>query len=197
MITMNDNTGVISTTSSTMSGTYTLTLRNTGSYNITTFSLTISGSTPVPCLTEESKVLTENGYIDIGDLKIGDVVITSDDRKVKIQNIYYSELEGNLETYPCIVSKDSLGDNLPEKEFRISQGHLIRKGDNWIVPKEHFELDTSIERIKYYHIRLENYVSDHLVINNGVVVESLGKGLFDAIEYYKRQGKNYCIIVKK
>jgi hypothetical protein len=78
MITMNDNTGVISTTSSIIPGTYTLTLRNTGSYNITIFVLTISGSTPVPCLTEESKVLTENGYVSISDLKVKDTVISVD-----------------------------------------------------------------------------------------------------------------------
>ena len=45
-ITMNDNTGVISTTSSTIPGTYTITLRNTGSYNITQFILNVSLSPP-------------------------------------------------------------------------------------------------------------------------------------------------------
>lgn len=37
---MNASTGVISTTNSTIAETYTITLRNTGSYNITTFNLT-------------------------------------------------------------------------------------------------------------------------------------------------------------
>jgi hypothetical protein len=45
-ITMNDNTGKISTTSSTAPGTYTIVLRNTGSYNITQFILNVSLSPP-------------------------------------------------------------------------------------------------------------------------------------------------------
>ena len=45
-ITMNDSTGVISTTSSTVLGTYTITLRNTGSYNITQFILTVTSASP-------------------------------------------------------------------------------------------------------------------------------------------------------
>jgi hypothetical protein len=47
-ITINTSTGVISTTSSTISGTYTLYLNNSGSYNITTFTLTVTGTPPEP-----------------------------------------------------------------------------------------------------------------------------------------------------
>ena len=35
-----------------------------------------------------------------------------------------------------------------------------------------FRLDESQKIIKYYHIKLENYLTDDLVINDGVVVES-------------------------
>jgi hypothetical protein len=45
-ITINSTTGVISTTSSTAIGTYTLSIRNNGSYNITSFSLIVSGIIP-------------------------------------------------------------------------------------------------------------------------------------------------------
>ena len=45
-ITIDSTTGVISTTSSTSTGTYTLILRNDGSYNITSFSLTVTESPP-------------------------------------------------------------------------------------------------------------------------------------------------------
>jgi len=43
-ITINSTTGVISTTSSTVAGLYTIYVRNTGSYNITTFELTITNA---------------------------------------------------------------------------------------------------------------------------------------------------------
>lgn len=45
-ITIDNNTGSISTTSSTKSGTYILYIRNNGSYNITTFSLTVNSLSP-------------------------------------------------------------------------------------------------------------------------------------------------------
>lgn len=47
LITINGTTGVVSVPTSVVSGTYTVYLRNTGSYNITTFVLTVTGgSTP-------------------------------------------------------------------------------------------------------------------------------------------------------
>lgn len=46
-ITINSSTGSISTTTATVVGTYTITIRNLGSYNITTFVLTVTGAIPV------------------------------------------------------------------------------------------------------------------------------------------------------
>jgi hypothetical protein len=44
--------------------------------------------------------------------------------------------------------------------------------------------------IKYYHIKLENYITDHLVINNGVVVESLGNHPSDIYNnHYSKESK--------
>jgi hypothetical protein len=57
-ININNATGVISTTSSTPVGTYTLYIYNTGSYNITTFTLTVSQAvppTPTPTPTPSSQ----------------------------------------------------------------------------------------------------------------------------------------------
>lgn len=54
-ITMNDNTGVISTTSATAPGNYIITLRNTGSYNITYFYLTVAS--PIPSIANISSTI--------------------------------------------------------------------------------------------------------------------------------------------
>lgn len=187
--TINSVTGVITTSSNTPSGTYTVYIRNAGSYNITTIILTVNGSTPIPCLTEHTNILTPGGYVEIKKLKIGDLVTTSDDRHVEIKDIFHETVRGHAETYPCIVNKDSLGEGYPKKDFRISQLHLIKVGDKWIMPKQHFKLDTSIQTITYYHIRLEDYKKDHLVINDGVIVESLSNTTEDVIEYYRRIGR--------
>lgn len=70
-ISINNSTGVISTTSSTIPGTYILYIRNTGSYNNTTLSLSISEtpSPPVPdvpiCFPAGTPVLTDQGEVPI------------------------------------------------------------------------------------------------------------------------------------
>lgn len=184
--TINSVTGVITTSSNTPSGTYTIYIRNVGSYNISTLLLTVNGSSPIPCLTEDTEVLTPVGYIEIKKLRVGDYITTSDARNVEIKDIFHEEVRGHAETYPCIVPRDSLCLGYPKKDFKISQLHLIKVGDKWIMPKEHFNLDTTLDKITYYHIRLENYKTDNLVINRGVVVESLAKSNEDIIEYYRR-----------
>jgi hypothetical protein len=186
-ITINADTGAINTTTSTASGTYTIYIYNTGSYNITILSLIVGD---LPCLTEDTLVLTPNGYINIKQLCNGDNVITCDNRIVKIVNIYKSLIVGNDKSYPCIIPKNSISNNYPSETFKISQGHLIKHNKYWIYPKLYFKLDKSLKKIKYYHIKLENYITDNLVINNGIVVESLGNYPSDIpnIEYI-REGK--------
>ncbi len=184
-ITINNDTGSISTTINTFQTDYTLYIRNTGSYNITTVNLTVGDP---PCLTEDTIVLTPNGYVNVSTLRQGDSVITSDNRIVKIVKIYKSHVIGNNKTYPCIVPKNSIAPNYPSDTFKISQGHLIKYKNSWIYPRLYFPLDKSMNTIKYYHIKLENYITDHLVINNGVVVESLGNHPSDIYNHeYKKE----------
>ena len=186
-ITINAATGAITTTTSTAIGNYTIYIYNTGSYNITTLSLIVGD---LPCLTEDTNVLTPNGYVNIKILSKGDYVITSDNRVVEIMNIYKTHVVGNNKTFPCIIPKNSIAPNYPPNTFRISQGHLIKYNKYWIYPKLHFKLDKSMKTIKYYHIKLENYIIDHLVINNGVVVESLGNYPTDTINHeYNKESK--------
>ena len=170
-ITINDDTGIISTINSTIAGTYTITLRNTGSYNITTYSLTVLSR--IPCLTEDTMILTPNGYKNITKLKKGELVTTNDNRNVEIILIYNTTVTGNIKTYPCKIFKNSIGPNYPKEDLLISRDHLIKYKKYWIYPMKYFPLEKKQGIIKYYHIILPNYLTDHLVINNGVVVESL------------------------
>jgi hypothetical protein len=184
-ITINSTSGVVSTTSGTAPGTYVLYIRNTGSYNFTMFTLTVS-STVIPCLLEDTHVLTPSGYIKIQYLKKGDLVLTSDNRSVSIVNIFQTTVQGSNDTYPCKILKNEIHNMYPPEDLYISQNHLIKYGDTWILPRLLFRKDTSREIIKYYHIKLENYAVDHLVINNGIIVESLGDSKDDHIEYLNR-----------
>jgi hypothetical protein len=125
-------------------------------------------------------------------LKRNDYVITSDNRKVLIKEIYHTEVEGNEKNYPCLIKKKSIGSDYPLNDFLISRNHLIKYENKWICPKDNFPLYKLKDKINYYHIKLENFITDHLVINNGVVVESLGN--YDHSfneEYLIEQNKRY------
>ncbi len=204
-ITMNSTNGRIFTTTATTPGVYTIYLRNNGSYNNTRYILTVTAyippEPPVPCLTEDVEILTPSGYTNICDLKNGDHIITSDGRTVTIKNIFTTRVAGCLQTWPYLVAKNSIGPNYPPRDFRISGNHLIRAIDNnkWICPRRYFtadKLDKSRTEINYYHIELPNYITDHMVINGGTVVESLANNpynttpnLDNAREYYRRIGQ--------
>ena len=200
-ITINPTTGQLITTSSTSPNTYTVYVRNTGSYSITAVTLLVT-SAPVPCLIEGTNVLTPLGYRKVEELQKGQYVLTSDHRQVKIVNVYKSVLQGNPNSYPCLIKQGAIAPNYPPNDLRISQKHMIRythsegvnklqKGtkkqtEYWVMPAQYFSLDTSISQIKYYHIQLRNYKYDHLVINDGVVVESFGSTKEDFVEYRLR-----------
>lgn len=70
-ITINSTSGVISTTSATAVGEYTLYIRNTGSYNITTYVLTVTEPPPVsvqlgPTYTNNAMVFYKSGSLASG-----------------------------------------------------------------------------------------------------------------------------------
>jgi alpha-tubulin suppressor-like RCC1 family protein len=141
------------------------------------------------CLTEGTKVLTPNGYVDIENLKTGDFVTTDDDRCVKIENLYFDEVYGSSRTYPYIITKGGIGENYPPEDIKLSKGHLIKYNDKWLMPckLKDAKQDTSQNKIKYYHITLPNYITDNLVINGGAVVESNADGkLRHRYEYLRR-----------
>jgi hypothetical protein len=171
-ITINNTTGSISSSILTPSNIYTVYIRNNGSYHITTVILTITTPGPIPCLLEDTMVLTPNGYVNITELREGDEVITGNHKIVQITKIFETIAKGDEDSYPCIIPKNGIAANYPPSELKISQNHLIRYYNQWIRPKDYFPLDRSYKIIKYYHIRLENYLTDDLVINDGIVVES-------------------------
>ena len=177
-------TGVISTASGTIAGTYTIYVYSEGSYNLSIYTITVSA---IPCLIDSTMVLTPNGYVSVKYLKQNDYITTSDRREVKINYIFSSEISDPNETlYPCRIEKNSIAANYPPNDLYISQNHLIYYNHCWILPRLFYPLDTTRKTIKYYHIKLDNYNTDHLVIDNGVVVESLASSLEECSEYLNR-----------
>jgi len=140
------------------------------------------------CLTETVDVLTPTGYINIKNLRIGDKVITSDGRYSNIIGLHKSSIYGTDNTYPYIVPAGSITNNYPPMDITLSNRHcILTPSGGWVLPPQisNAVCDKSNTIINYYHIQLENYKSDHLVINGGTIVESWNNGV-DTTEYLKR-----------
>lgn len=178
-ITINSTSGAISTTSETAVDTYTIWIYNTGSYNVSQYTLTVTSV--LPCLTAGTTVLTPAGYVPVDTLRNGDKVVTSDGRRVPIVNIFTSSHTWCPRTCPRLIRKDSIAPGYPSQDFSISPKHLIkypsRQFELWLEPGAIFPRDKSQTEILYFHLKLPNYITDHLVINDGIVVESLSLDL--------------------
>ncbi len=172
---------------------YSATLRNaTSGLNVAD-----SGSSVMACLYEDSEVLTPSGYVSVKQLQNGDLVTTSDGRTSRIVNIMKSKMPATENTSPIIIPANSIAENYPPKDCRISKYHMIQYNGNWIAPlknKHIFKADKSIRSVKYYHIQLENYYTDHLVINGGLIVESLGNGERDNTAEWDARVNNSIIL---
>jgi hypothetical protein len=162
-----------------------------GEYVTIAGGVTINNKGPIPCLTKDTMILTPIGYINIQKLRKSDYVITDDLRKVKIKNILVTYSKGSIQNSPYIIHKNSIGKNYPPCTFKVSPSHLIKYKDKWIHPRDSkmFKQDLSESIIKYYHIELENYETDNLVINDGAIVESFG-GYSKYANIYKERKYN-------
>ena len=153
--------------------------------------VTINNQGPIPCLTQDTHILTTKGYLNVTQLKKGDYVITDDLRKVIIKNVLVTYAKGNKTNLPYIIPKNSIDKNYPPHSFKISPTHLIKYKNLWIHPRNSnkFKQELTQKFIKYYHIELENYETDNLVINGGAVVESFG-GYYKYSNVYQDRKNN-------
>lgn len=102
----------------------------------------------------------------------------------------------NEKNHSYVIPKDSIAPNYSSHEFKISGGHLIRNHVHWICPEHYFEQDKSQDDIEYYHIELPNYITDHLVINGGIIVESYMGNTFPSIYKQENQNRLNCHRIK-
>jgi len=139
----------------------------------------------IVCMLEGSKVLTPLGYINVEDLKIGDLIIRGNGKmpayiKDLKKNIYPSLPEYN----PYIVEKNFFGMNHPSDNVYLSRRHLIC--DKSVENISHLNVfpEDTMKNLKslgckqvnlnkilvYYHIQLEN-PWDTLIVEN-LIIES-------------------------
>lgn len=170
-ITVDSNSGIISTTSSTAPGVYTLVIRNTGSYNITTFNLTVSeGSTPTSniCFPAGTLILTDQGNVAIEQINESMHTI----RNNKIVGIVKTKTTND---YLVCFEKDSLGKNVPNQRTTISSEHGIMFKGKMRKAKCFLAKFQGVGKVKYNGDTLYNVLmEDHNVMFvNNLVCETL------------------------
>ena len=124
----------------------------------------------IPCFTDTCYLLTPFGYKNVTKLNKDDLIVTADNRKVRIKNIYKTKASSLYRPY--LINKGGLGNNLPTVDTYISPEHRLLHNGKWIKPKNTlFKKSWNKSEIVYYHVELPNYKTDN-VICNGVVMES-------------------------
>ena len=167
----------------------------------------------LPCLLGETKVKTSKGYVKVENLKKGDVLVNDSEREMPIVEIYKSEIKTTTDNSPYIIPAHYFSRNYPKKQFKISPLHAIatnKKALEWCIPNIHCKSVKRMplgETITYYHIELQNWLTDHITIEGGTIVESFGKtfhGTLDSVfyvrsnktGYYKRDMNMYNEVLK-
>lgn len=154
----------------------------------------------LPCLLGETKIKTDTGYKSVKYLQKGDIIITHNERKVPIVEIYKSKLKTTPDNSPYIIPSHYFSRNYPKKSFKISPLHAIstnKKALEWCIPNihcSHLKRMEFGEKITYYHIELPNWYTDHMVIEGGTVVESFGKtfhGDLNSVFYIRNAKTGY------
>lgn len=137
------------------------------------------------CLTESCKVLTKSGYKNVGDIKVGDKLLTDKNKESVVKRIYKETKKVTEETKPYMVPKNYYGENKPNRDIFISGNHMIKNARKnlWYRTKNVFEQKWESEEVTYYNFELENYMEDNMIVN-GVIMESWdGKNPFEARTY--------------
>jgi hypothetical protein len=133
---------------------------------------TIANTSTLNCLLKGTQILTPDGYKLIENITLDDLIITYDNRIVRIKNINKDIiLAKDDDTIPYIIRKGQYG---AFEDLYISKSHgVLINGDYFDIPcRIGLELSNlQNELLTYYHIETENYLYD-TIIANGVAVES-------------------------
>ncbi len=168
--------------------------KKAGTSDVFQYTLTTNSNyNVVPCILGHTRVMTPRGAVAAAFLKVGDNLLMPDGRHVAIRQIYTSAYTTDKDTAPYRFEKGSLGGGLPAQAFEVSPTHAVAVGSNWIIPKYASMSGIAAkqvmvgERVKYYHIELEDYLRDNLLLEGSAVVESFG------VNWLKSQPKGTAV----
>lgn len=131
------------------------------------------------CFEKSTFISTPFGERLVSSLAIGDEVIASDGRIIKVKwigrqtiNSYFAKLKGNL---PVKISAGALGEGLPSVDLLVSPNHAIYV-DGLLIHAIALVNESTISQlqawagnVEYYHIETDGH---ELVLANGVPAET-------------------------
>jgi len=132
----------------------------------------------VICYCEGTQILTEHGEVPVENLKIGDHVRLVDGRTTPIVWIGEGRVLATrgrrTAATPVIVRKDALGDNVPNRDLRITKAHSLYIDDvlipvEFLVNHRTILWDDRAREVSIYHIELESH---DVLLANGAPSES-------------------------
>lgn len=142
------------------------------------------------CFVEGTKVLTDNWYVPVEELKVGDVVMThgailrrngkkfrevDTDAPMQVLNIHKCVRPCTASSSPIVITKNAFGPNKPFDDLYVSCNHGIVTANGHIYPanklvnKTTIYQDNTIDRITYYHIELATH---NTLTANGIMAET-------------------------
>ena len=136
----------------------------------------------IPCLVSDTKVLTPNGYIKISELKINDLIITSENKIVPIKDIFITIVNGSNKTYPYIIEKGSISKMFPPIRSLLSRNSIIKYKNN--RPKKLLLSKTPV--IKY-----KNYPPERTLLSAGHLIKYENYWIHPQISRKFPQDKSY------
>jgi hypothetical protein len=139
-----------------------------------------------PCFMHGTKILTDNWYVPVEDLRVGDLVMThgaiienghivGDDIPMQVRNISKNSRKAISSTSPISITKNAFGPNKPFEDLYVSPNHGLLNSKGRLYPAKKFINETSIfqnptiDFITYYHIELDGHFA---ITANGVITES-------------------------
>lgn len=153
---------------------------------------TIVGS--VICMAAGTEILTADGYVEIENLHVGDLIVTVDDGLQPIQWIGCRHLsQEDLQNYPNLlpitIRSGALGDGQPCQDLVVSPQHRVYikstvaervfgSREVLIAAKHLLEVDGvevsgGVNGVDYWHFLFDKH---QLIISNGAATESLFTG---------------------
>ena len=139
-----------------------------------------------PCFMQGTKILTDQWYLPVESLKVGDMVMTygelhdkchvmDDVRPMPILKIKKYVRKASLATCPVVFTKNAFGVNAPYEDLYVSPNHGMVDRKGRLVPAKKFVNNSSIfqdptfDSVTYYHIELATHCT---VRANGILTET-------------------------